>query len=154
MHQCLNFILFEVTLHVSGGLSVHHQEFNTVHTATGISQTDTADFLLASSWQYLFDIRLLLYVQYWTPDDGRKDRPKHVEWLQITYNWDIDASSCFYYRKAVSDIWWSPWRRNTFTCADVYKHTSKLRDWERATKPRQPQCFPKNFSLTWPVVSF
>jgi len=22
---------------------------------------------------------LLLYVQSWTPDDGRKDRPKHVE---------------------------------------------------------------------------
>jgi len=42
------------TLHVSGGLSVHHQEFETVHRATGICQTDT-------------------------PDDGQKDRPKHVE---------------------------------------------------------------------------
>jgi hypothetical protein len=30
------------TLHVSDGLSVHHQEFQTVHTATGICQTDTA----------------------------------------------------------------------------------------------------------------
>ena len=27
----------------------------------------------------MFDIYLLLYVQSWTPDDGRKDRPKHVE---------------------------------------------------------------------------
>ena len=34
---------------------------------------------LASRQQYLFDICLLLYVQSWTPDDGRKDRPKHVE---------------------------------------------------------------------------
>jgi len=35
MHQILNFILFwSNTLHVSGGLSVHHQEFKTVHTAT------------------------------------------------------------------------------------------------------------------------
>jgi len=34
---------------------------------------------LASSWQYLFDTCLLLYVQSWTPDDGRKDSPKHVE---------------------------------------------------------------------------
>ena len=62
MHQCLKFILFEVTLHVSDGLSVHHQEFNTVHTATGVCQTDTADFLLASSRQHLFDIRLYVAV--------------------------------------------------------------------------------------------
>ena len=27
----------------------------------------------------MFDICLLLYVQSCTPDDGRKDRPKHVE---------------------------------------------------------------------------
>ena len=25
------------------------------------------------------DIYLMLYVQSWTPDDGRKDRTKHVE---------------------------------------------------------------------------
>jgi len=72
MQQCIKFILFwNDTLHVSDGLFVHHQEFKTVHTATGICQTDTAVCLLAS---------LLLYVQSWTPDDGwRKDRPKHVE---------------------------------------------------------------------------
>ena len=34
------FILFwNDALHVSDGLSVHHQEFKTVHTATGICQT-------------------------------------------------------------------------------------------------------------------
>jgi len=31
----------------------------------------------------LYDIYLTLYVQFWTPDDGRKDRPKHVEWYSI-----------------------------------------------------------------------
>jgi len=37
------FILFwDDTLHVLDGLSVHHQEFMNVHTATGICQTDTA----------------------------------------------------------------------------------------------------------------
>jgi hypothetical protein len=35
--------------------------------------------LLGSRQQNLFDIYLLLYVQSWTPADGRKDRPKHVE---------------------------------------------------------------------------
>ena len=38
-----------------------------------------ADCLLASSQQYMYDICLLLYVESSTPDDGRKDRPKHVE---------------------------------------------------------------------------
>jgi len=41
------YFIWSNTLHVSDGLSVHHQEFKTVHTATGICQTDTADCLLA-----------------------------------------------------------------------------------------------------------
>jgi len=80
MHQCVKFILFwNDTPHVSDGLSVHHQAFTTVHTATGVCQTDTAYCLLASTQQYLFDKCLLPYVQSRTPDDGRKDCPKHVE---------------------------------------------------------------------------
>jgi len=63
MHQCIKFILFwNDTLHVSNGLSVHHQDIKNVNTATGICQTDTAECLLASRQQYLFDICLLLYV--------------------------------------------------------------------------------------------
>jgi len=76
MHQGIKFIL-EMTLHVSGGLSVHHQEFKTVHAATGICQTDAAvcllvgrrwnqdgtasiSYPLASRQQHLFDKCLLL----------------------------------------------------------------------------------------------
>jgi len=45
MHKCVKFILFwDNTLHVSDGLSVHHQEFKTVHTATGICQTDILEW--------------------------------------------------------------------------------------------------------------
>ena len=66
MHQFLKFILiWNNALHVSDGLSVHHHEFKTVHTATGICQTVTATCLLASlasRQQYLFAIYLLLYV--------------------------------------------------------------------------------------------
>jgi len=41
MHQFLKFILFcSSTLHVSDGLFVHHQESKTVHTASGIRQTE------------------------------------------------------------------------------------------------------------------
>jgi len=33
MHQCIKFVLFwNDTLHVSDGLSIHHQEFNSAHT--------------------------------------------------------------------------------------------------------------------------
>jgi len=56
MHQCIKFILFwNDNLHVSDGLSVHHQQFKSVHTATGICHTDTADCSLPSRQQYLFD---------------------------------------------------------------------------------------------------
>ena len=33
--------------------------------------------------QNLYDIHLMLYVQSWTPDDGRRDRPKHVECFNV-----------------------------------------------------------------------
>ena len=37
-----NLFSWSKTLHVSDGLSVHHQEFTTLRTVTGICQTDTA----------------------------------------------------------------------------------------------------------------
>jgi len=50
MHQFLKFILFwNNTVHVSDGLSVHHQESKTVHTASGLCQRDSADCLLAGT---------------------------------------------------------------------------------------------------------
>jgi len=50
MHQFLKFILFwNNTVHVLDGLSIHHQEFKSVHIATGICQIDTATCLLACS---------------------------------------------------------------------------------------------------------
>jgi len=39
------YFIWSNTLHVSDGLSVHHQEFKTVRTATGICQTDTAVYV-------------------------------------------------------------------------------------------------------------
>ena len=47
----------------------------------------------------LYDIHLMLYVQSWTPDDVRKDRPKHVEWHSV--NSKNCVSSWFYCR----NIW-------------------------------------------------
>jgi hypothetical protein len=64
MHQFLKFILFcSGTPHVSDSPSMHHQESKTVHTESGICQTDSAECLLAGSQQNLSDIYLMLYVQ-------------------------------------------------------------------------------------------
>jgi len=54
---------------------------DTLHVLNGLIWSDTAVCLLTSSRQYLFDKCLLLYVQSWTPDDGRKGHPKCVECL-------------------------------------------------------------------------
>jgi len=71
MHQCIKFILFwNDALHVSDGLSVHHQEFKTVHTATGICQTDTGVCLLASRHQYLFDTLSSSFLNSWWWAEG------------------------------------------------------------------------------------
>ena len=54
MHGPIN-IRFKFILFWNYGLSVHHQEFKTEHTATDICQTDTAVCLLESRQQYPFD---------------------------------------------------------------------------------------------------
>jgi hypothetical protein len=50
--RCSNFsnlfYFLDNTLHVSDGLSVHHQEFKTVHTATGMCMANRYCYLLAS----------------------------------------------------------------------------------------------------------
>jgi len=60
MHHFLRCILFcGSTLHVSDGLSVHYQESKTVHTASGICQTDFADCLLAGKRSNSMEFHLI-----------------------------------------------------------------------------------------------
>jgi len=75
--------LLNITLHVSDCISVDHQESKTVNTASGMSYM-FFDCLLAgmcslTSSQRTCMTYLKLYVQSWTPDDGRKYSPKHVD---------------------------------------------------------------------------
>jgi len=62
----------------SSRLYIEHQEVYVVqvswlhasgHVPASMQSTDLYDIYL-----------LMLYVQSWTPEDGRKDSPKHVEW--------------------------------------------------------------------------
>jgi len=165
MHQCIKFILFwNDNLHVSDGLSVHHQEYKTLHTATGTCQTDTAvcGYSLTSRQQYLFDKCLLLYVQSWTPDDGRKDRPKHVEChSKIKQIWYTGACSWFYYRNNITmhgpmnvKFFYTDTRRwilvidvpfSSFCLLNVYPHSTNR---EQRKKPCK-NMFLKLASLTF-----
>ena len=73
-------ILFIIVkeLYVSSGLSAHRQELKSVHAASGTFQT----CLLLPLASNKFDKYPMLHVQIWAPDDGRKDRLKHVELWQ------------------------------------------------------------------------
>jgi hypothetical protein len=62
MQHYIIFFIIVKAVHVSSGLSAHHQVFKSVHTALGICQTC-----------------LLLPLVVAAPDDGRKDCLKHVE---------------------------------------------------------------------------
>jgi len=59
----------------------------------------------------MYDIHLTLCVQSWTPDDGRKDRPKHVEWFLISK-----------FRRVLYVFFWViPWRLNF-----IFRHFGTL----------------------------
>jgi hypothetical protein len=56
----------------------------------------------------LYDVYQMLCVQSWTPDDGREDRPKHVDWYSVNskncafrlfYCRNIALSCCLLVRK-------------------------------------------------------
>jgi hypothetical protein len=74
MQRYTVFFITVSALHVSGGFSAHHQELKNVHTASSICQ--------ASGSSKQLDIHPMLCVQFWAPDDGRRNRPKHVEHWQ------------------------------------------------------------------------
>jgi hypothetical protein len=60
MHQFLKFILFCCsTIHVSDSLSIYNQESKTVHTASGLCQTDSAECLLAGKRWNWFQFHLV-----------------------------------------------------------------------------------------------
>ena len=91
IHQSLKFILFwnkstcfgQSFLPSSG---VHDCAYSNRHVANRycslLASVNWLEFHLVHAskrQQYLFDICVLLYVQSWTHDDGRKDCSKHVD---------------------------------------------------------------------------
>jgi len=69
------YTIFFITvnaLHISGGLSTDHLELKTVHTASGIYQACLLLPLALTASK--LDIYPMLCVQFWAPDDGRRNR--------------------------------------------------------------------------------
>ena len=103
MHQFYKFILFcSSTLHVSDGLSAHHQESKIVHTASDTCQTDSADCLLAGTKMF-----------HLVP--ASKQSAQSV--------WHIPIAVCTFL-----DSWW--WKeRLSETCRVLLQNKINLRNW-------------------------
>jgi hypothetical protein len=61
-------------------LYIQHQVY-VIQVLWLLTSRNEVEYLVPASKQpqNLYDIYLMLYVQSSTPDDGRKDRPKHVQ---------------------------------------------------------------------------
>jgi len=76
-------------VHVSGCSSVHHQELKTVYTASGICRAFSSSYRYrewvgthdSGKKQKKLDKYRMLCMQFWAPDDGRRNRLKYVEHL-------------------------------------------------------------------------
>ena len=74
------FFIIVNALHDSGGFSAHHQELKTLHTASGICLAYLLLPLAVAASK--LDLYPILCVEFWAPDDGRRNRLKHVEHWQ------------------------------------------------------------------------
>ena len=75
MHNNSNLFYFGTTLYMFRTVSPSNIRSLRLYT-----QHHTTLWLLASKQpQNMYDIYLILYVQSWTPDDGWREHPKHVE---------------------------------------------------------------------------
>ena len=94
MHRCTNFILFwNDTLHVSDGLSVHHQEFLQFHLVPDSEMT------AVSVWQMLVAVCAVLNSWRWTERPSETCRGSFqnkinlIHWcilLVLLYKWCYD----------------------------------------------------------------
>ena len=77
MQRYTIFFITVKALRVSGSFSPHHQELKTVHTASGVCQACLLLLLVVAATK--LDVYLMLCVQFLAPDDGRRNRLKHIQ---------------------------------------------------------------------------
>jgi len=112
----------------------------------------------------LYDMYLMLYVQFWTPDDGRKDRPKHVEWYSINSKKKC-ASGWFYYRNiSRCTVTWTSNLYEILSMCIIWQGAMGInsgkkwnpRLWQMETKPRKgfwAITHIQNFTSIYEIIS-
>jgi len=112
MYLLLKFILFwNKTLHVSDGLSVHHQEFKTVLTASSVCQTDSDTWLLAGTRRNSRSISCPLASRYLVPASK-----------QVAVSiWRIPVAVC----TVLNSWWWT--ERPSETCRVLSQNKINLK---------------------------
>ena len=83
-----------------------------------------------------------LYVQSWTADDGRKDRPKHVVSFQNKINWYTGAPSCY-----AIEILYVASKQTAVSVWQLYVQ-SRTADDGRKDRPKHIECHSK-IKLIW-----
>jgi len=114
-------------------------------------ELSSISFPLASRQQYRIDTYLLLYVQSWTPHDGRKDRPKHVVLFQSkTKFWEICASGWFYCRNTIQYTTRIATVKLNLKVSEMVLWTPKLHCYFQKALPLTLQCEEEcNLSTIW-----
>ena len=120
MQRYTIYLFLWKAVHVSGGSTAHHQELKTVYTASGTLSNlycylplSISSTTLAVSSKRLTKYRML-YIQFWAPDDRRRNRLKHVEHFTEIYKLCNVASLwlCLEIYLRCTD----PWTSNVLTC--------------------------------------
>jgi hypothetical protein len=119
MHKYLKCILFcSCTLHVSNGLSVHHQVSKIVHTAFGICQTASADCMLAGTrWNCSFiSFTLFYHKSYVCASCAVANNARYLYLSNTTEHRSLEVAVVNVVKKFSPHIIWEP---------KVYNHIQK-----------------------------
>jgi len=79
MHNFSNLYYFGTTLYMFRMVSPSIIRSQRLYIQHQVYVVEVLWLLASKQPQNLYDIHLMLYVQSLTPDDGQRDRPKHVE---------------------------------------------------------------------------
>ena len=93
----------------------------------------------------------MLYIQFWTPDDGRRNRQKHVEHF-TEINKLCDVASCWLYLK-IRLRCTDPWTSNMTLCRLEFLCGWIIWYSDRCYRPVASYCCMASPSISYPPLS-
>jgi len=82
-NQMHNFWFYWISLHMFRKVFPSIIRSSRLYTQHQVYVIQVRWLLASKQSTNLYDIYLMLCLQSWSPDDGQKDFPKHVEWYSI-----------------------------------------------------------------------